>query len=59
MLRKYESTDTRVVIYDSKGLEHGQYEDFIESTNEFFQDHRVDSTDAIHVIWYIDLLPLT
>lgn len=49
--RKYESDETRVVIYDSKGLEHGQYEDFIDTTNHFFELHKLDSSEAIHVIW--------
>jgi len=43
----------RVVIYDSKGLEHGYFEEFIRSTNEFFDKHRPGSADTIHVIWYI------
>lgn len=54
--RKYSSDDMRVVIYDSKGLEHGHFQDFIGSTNEFFDSHQVSdskgvSADAIHVIW--------
>lgn len=44
-----------VVIYDSKGLEHGHFEDFIEETNDFFDSHQIsergESADAIHVIW--------
>jgi len=47
----------RTIIYDSKGLEHGQYQDFIESTVSFFEDHRAgtdgQSDNAIHVVWYI------
>lgn len=47
----------RTVIYDSKGLEHGYYQEFIETTNAFFDDHQADvdgrSDDAIHVVWYI------
>jgi hypothetical protein len=46
-----------VVIYDSKGLEHGHFEDFIGSTNEFFDSHQVSGTgenaDAVHVIWFV------
>lgn len=54
---KYEDDDMRVVIYDSKGLEHGQFEEFIETTNDFFDEHKIgthgESSDAIHVVWYI------
>eukprot|EP01126_Amoeba_proteus_P057809 TRINITY_DN7392_c0_g1_i10.p1 TRINITY_DN7392_c0_g1~~TRINITY_DN7392_c0_g1_i10.p1 ORF type:complete len:436 (-),score=71.49 TRINITY_DN7392_c0_g1_i10:216-1523(-) len=51
---KYESEDFKTVIYDSKGLEHGQYRNFIESTRTFFAEHRNGSSEnAIHVVWYI------
>eukprot|EP01127_Copromyxa_protea_P002634 TRINITY_DN1256_c0_g2_i1.p1 TRINITY_DN1256_c0_g2~~TRINITY_DN1256_c0_g2_i1.p1 ORF type:complete len:664 (+),score=122.79 TRINITY_DN1256_c0_g2_i1:39-2030(+) len=54
---KYATPDMGVVIYDSKGLEHGHFQDFIDSTNTFFDSHHVsengESADAIHVIWYI------
>eukprot|EP01128_Nolandella_sp_AFSM9_P000600 TRINITY_DN1074_c0_g1_i2.p1 TRINITY_DN1074_c0_g1~~TRINITY_DN1074_c0_g1_i2.p1 ORF type:complete len:648 (+),score=116.23 TRINITY_DN1074_c0_g1_i2:68-1945(+) len=54
---KYEDDDLRVVIYDSKGLEHGQFENFIDTTNDFFDEHKIgthgESRDAIHVVWYI------
>lgn len=52
---QYTADDMGVVIYDSKGLEHGHFKDFIETTNEFFDSHQVsksgESADAIHVIW--------
>eukprot|EP01126_Amoeba_proteus_P033389 TRINITY_DN3279_c0_g1_i7.p1 TRINITY_DN3279_c0_g1~~TRINITY_DN3279_c0_g1_i7.p1 ORF type:complete len:552 (+),score=107.38 TRINITY_DN3279_c0_g1_i7:149-1804(+) len=50
---KYESDDLKTVIYDSKGLEHGQYMNFIKSTKAFFDEHSATSKDAIHVVWYI------
>uniref|UniRef100_A0A6B2L5C1 G domain-containing protein n=1 Tax=Arcella intermedia TaxID=1963864 RepID=A0A6B2L5C1_9EUKA len=53
---KYESDDMRVVIYDSKGLEHGEFEDFMNTTDHFFESHKpgtVSETDTIHVVWYI------
>lgn len=50
---KYDSPDMRTVIYDSKGLEHGYYQEFIETTNTFFDDHQATPSDAIHVVWYI------
>jgi GTP-binding protein EngB required for normal cell division len=54
---KYDDDDMRIVIYDSKGLEHGEFEDFIETTTDFFEEHSIgvhgESEDAIHVIWYI------
>lgn len=54
---KYDSDDMRVVIYDSKGLEHGEFENFITTTQDFFNKHKIsdggESSDAIHVIWYI------
>uniref|UniRef100_A0A6B2L5G6 G domain-containing protein n=1 Tax=Arcella intermedia TaxID=1963864 RepID=A0A6B2L5G6_9EUKA len=53
---KYESEDMRVVIYDSKGLEHGEYDNFIQNTNQFFNSlspGAVPELDSIHVIWYI------
>lgn len=56
LLRKYASDDLRVVIYDSKGLEHGEFGSFIETTQNFFDQHKVGEcgdSDAIHAIWYI------
>jgi ribosome biogenesis GTPase A len=54
---KYASEDMRIVIYDSKGLEHGHFEDFIDTTNDFFDAHQIgthgESADAIHVVWYV------
>eukprot|EP01125_Pyxidicula_operculata_P020655 TRINITY_DN767_c0_g2_i1.p1 TRINITY_DN767_c0_g2~~TRINITY_DN767_c0_g2_i1.p1 ORF type:complete len:671 (-),score=177.37 TRINITY_DN767_c0_g2_i1:775-2787(-) len=59
---KYESDELRVVIYDSKGLEHGAFEQFMSDTEKFFDDHEgtrstekspLSHSDAIHVIWYI------
>lgn len=50
---KYSSDDMRVVIYDSKGLEHGEFENFIDTTRSFFDQHHSAGEDAIHAIWYI------
>eukprot|EP01127_Copromyxa_protea_P006747 TRINITY_DN16738_c0_g1_i1.p1 TRINITY_DN16738_c0_g1~~TRINITY_DN16738_c0_g1_i1.p1 ORF type:complete len:561 (+),score=87.62 TRINITY_DN16738_c0_g1_i1:59-1741(+) len=54
---KYDCPNTPTVIYDSKGLEHGEYQNFIETTEAFFDEHKtgVDGKggDAIHVVWYI------
>lgn len=59
---RYEIEGSAVVVYDSRGVEHGHSEEFIESTQEFFKEHHVGepkfSADSIHVIWYLLFLLL-
>lgn len=53
---KFEDPDINVVIYDSKGIEHGSIEDgFIEDTKKFFYNLRKSNpiTGHIHVVWYV------
>lgn len=46
---RYELEGETVVIYDSKGLEVGEHEEFIRTTGEFLEDGHVQ----MHVVWYI------
>jgi len=54
---KYELEDKNVIIYDSKGLEHGKHENFLQETQQFFEEHEMtkkgDGSNCIHVIWYV------
>jgi GTP-binding protein EngB required for normal cell division len=54
---RYNSDRDQIVIYDSKGLEHGEHHEFINTTKNFFNKHQVvgevTNPDAIHVVWYI------
>ena len=52
---KIEPHDKPVVVYDSKGLEHGYHEEFISETKTFFESTRANFKlqDQIHVIWYV------
>ena len=50
---RYQIEDLPVVIYDSKGLEHGNTAEFIESTKKFFSETQGDVRSAIHVVWYV------
>lgn len=47
--QKFEPANRPIIIYDSKGLECGMHDDFINSTKEFIE------TDAPHIdiIWYV------
>ena len=47
---RYELEDEQVVIYDSKGLEVGEHDNFIRTTAEFLE--KGEGKD-IHVVWYI------
>lgn len=52
---RYAPDDARVVIYDSRGLEHGNTDAFIESTREFVEQLAEGGSleDSIHVVWYV------
>lgn len=54
---KYEDTESSVVIYDSKGLEYGECEEFVDSTKHFLKERRgkciKESANAIHIVWYV------
>lgn len=50
---RYEPDTLPVVIYDSKGLEHGNTAEFITSTEQFFEDVGASLQDTIHVVWYV------
>jgi len=53
----YDPPGKHIVLYDSKGLENGKAEEFINENKEFFQEHKRsekgDVDRCIHVIWYI------
>mmetsp|Transcript_11403 Transcript_11403/g.42817 ORF Transcript_11403/g.42817 Transcript_11403/m.42817 type:complete len:694 (-) Transcript_11403:78-2159(-) len=54
--KKFEDPDIEVVIYDSKGIEHGSIEEgFLEDTKRFFMTLRQnnDMINHIHVVWYV------
>eukprot|EP01095_Lingulamoeba_sp_RSL-Kostka_P007085 TRINITY_DN2236_c0_g7_i1.p1 TRINITY_DN2236_c0_g7~~TRINITY_DN2236_c0_g7_i1.p1 ORF type:complete len:431 (+),score=112.52 TRINITY_DN2236_c0_g7_i1:32-1294(+) len=52
---RIEPPDKPVVIYDSKGLEDGRHEEFINDTRLFFETMRSKPLlrDHIHVVWYV------
>lgn len=54
---RYTSSTSSINIYDSKGLEYGCYEEFIETTKDFMDEHCIgkhgESENAIHAVWYI------
>lgn len=50
---RYQIDDLPVVIYDSKGLEHGNTAEFVESTKRFFAETQGDVRNMIHVVWYV------
>jgi len=54
---KYDHENSPIVLYDSRGLEHGQHEQFMSETREFFEEHSAsmkgDTRQAVHVVWYI------
>eukprot|EP01103_Thecamoeba_quadrilineata_P019858 TRINITY_DN8248_c0_g1_i1.p1 TRINITY_DN8248_c0_g1~~TRINITY_DN8248_c0_g1_i1.p1 ORF type:complete len:417 (+),score=83.55 TRINITY_DN8248_c0_g1_i1:137-1387(+) len=52
---RFEPKNKPVVVYDSKGLEDGQHESFLDDTKTFFSDLSSKSTlgDHIHVVWYV------
>jgi len=50
---KYELPDRDVVIFDSKGLEHGEHESFINDTKDFLKQKGDFVKDCVHVIWYV------
>ena len=49
--QRYAPEDGNVVIYDSRGLEHGNTQLFIDDTRKFFQS--LSPEDSIHVVWYV------
>ena len=49
--KRYAPDDGNVVIYDSRGLEHGNTELFISDTRTFFET--LAPQDAINVVWYV------
>eukprot|EP00002_Diphylleia_rotans_P031265 TRINITY_DN648_c0_g1_i1.p1 TRINITY_DN648_c0_g1~~TRINITY_DN648_c0_g1_i1.p1 ORF type:complete len:431 (+),score=110.20 TRINITY_DN648_c0_g1_i1:65-1357(+) len=44
-----------VSLFDSKGLEHGQHEEFLHATRHFLSEHndRAGPAERVHVIWYV------
>jgi GTP-binding protein EngB required for normal cell division len=46
---RYDLENEAVVIYDSKGLEVGEHDNFISTTSEFLRKGNTE----IHVVWYI------
>jgi len=52
---RIEPPDKPVVIYDSRGLEDGYHQAFIDDTSRFFDSlrSRPQLKDHIHVIWYV------
>jgi len=46
---RYDLENEAVVIYDSKGLEVGEHDNFITTTSEFLRKGNTE----IHVVWYI------
>eukprot|EP00818_Percolomonas_sp_WS_P001220 CAMPEP_0117445702 /NCGR_PEP_ID=MMETSP0759-20121206/5939_1 /TAXON_ID=63605 /ORGANISM="Percolomonas cosmopolitus, Strain WS" /LENGTH=521 /DNA_ID=CAMNT_0005237901 /DNA_START=82 /DNA_END=1647 /DNA_ORIENTATION=- len=53
--QKFEPPTKPVVIYDSKGLEWSEHEEFIKETGKFFTilRNKPDVADHIHVVWYV------
>lgn len=53
---KYKSNNCPIVIYDSRGLEHGNSDLYIKSTKEFLDKHSLSTSDngeLIHIVWYV------
>eukprot|EP01090_Pellita_catalonica_P019492 TRINITY_DN6662_c0_g1_i1.p1 TRINITY_DN6662_c0_g1~~TRINITY_DN6662_c0_g1_i1.p1 ORF type:complete len:625 (+),score=102.54 TRINITY_DN6662_c0_g1_i1:62-1876(+) len=53
---RYAPKNHPIVLFDSKGLEIGKSKEFIDSTNEFFREHKKkggDISNCVHVVWYI------
>eukprot|EP00761_Pharyngomonas_kirbyi_P001551 gb/GECH01001555.1/.p1 GENE.gb/GECH01001555.1/~~gb/GECH01001555.1/.p1 ORF type:complete len:428 (+),score=75.42 gb/GECH01001555.1/:1-1284(+) len=54
--QRFDSKETPVVIYDSRGIEHGTAEDqFVNDTKRFFKSIRARESPEhhIHVVWYL------
>jgi tRNA U34 5-carboxymethylaminomethyl modifying GTPase MnmE/TrmE len=54
-LARYAPEGKSVIVYDTKGLEHGNHEQFINDTEGFLSSLRASSDlrDHLHVIWYV------
>src|SRR3990167_1334879 len=54
-LEKFAPEDKSVVVYDTKGLEHGNHQQFLAETKQFMSQLRSskDLTEHLHVIWYV------
>lgn len=54
-LERFAPEDKPVVVFDTKGLEHGSHEEFLEETQKFLLHLRSsqDLTHHLHVIWYM------
>jgi small GTP-binding protein len=54
-LHRYAPEGNNVVVFDTKGLEHGNHEEFIEQTQGFLKSLRssADLRDHLHVVWYV------
>jgi GTP-binding protein EngB required for normal cell division len=53
---KYAPDDFPIVIYDSRGLEHGRSDIFLQETREFLHNLEESSNpmeNRIHVVWYV------
>ena len=54
-LHKYAPEGKSIVVYDTKGLEHGNHVEFIEEMKEFLSELRSseDLAQHLHVVWYV------
>lgn len=54
-LERFAPDDKQVVLYDTKGLEHGNHQEFLEDTRKFLGTLRSsnDISDHLHVVWYV------
>ena len=54
-LHRYAPENSNVVVFDTKGLEHGNHDKFIEETSGFLSSLRSshDLRDHLHVVWYV------
>eukprot|EP01102_Stenamoeba_stenopodia_P022520 TRINITY_DN9420_c0_g1_i2.p1 TRINITY_DN9420_c0_g1~~TRINITY_DN9420_c0_g1_i2.p1 ORF type:complete len:720 (-),score=138.45 TRINITY_DN9420_c0_g1_i2:181-2340(-) len=53
---KYAPDDFPIVIYDSRGLEHGRSELFLQETRDFLRSLEESTNpmeNRIHVVWYV------
>eukprot|EP01104_Vermistella_antarctica_P011245 TRINITY_DN3138_c1_g1_i1.p1 TRINITY_DN3138_c1_g1~~TRINITY_DN3138_c1_g1_i1.p1 ORF type:complete len:691 (+),score=172.26 TRINITY_DN3138_c1_g1_i1:327-2399(+) len=54
-LGRYSHSSKSVVVYDTKGLEHGGHVEFMEETTRFLSDLSSgdDVKEHLHVVWYV------
>lgn len=58
-LARYAPDGRPVVVYDTKGLEHGAHEEFVRETRAFLASAQasLDVRNHIHLAWCVALLP--